>query len=126
MIDWQAWMGKGMVLVIMSCVPACGSTDPSPVADALGDISTSDETSQDSDIEVIEDGGVSQDTLIDTGTAQGEGGWPTGECAEEITGTGNKAGMVAHDFTQTNQYGHPLRLYDYCHQVVLLVGAAYW
>jgi hypothetical protein len=54
------------------------------------------------------------------------GGWIKADCADEITGTGNKAGQIAHDFSQMDQYGETLRLYDFCDRHVLLVGSAWW
>ena len=54
------------------------------------------------------------------------GGWYKAACADEVEGTGTAAGDVALDFSQPDQFGESLRLYDFCDRTVLLVGAAFW
>jgi len=54
------------------------------------------------------------------------GGWVKADCADQIKGSGNKAGQIAHDFVQMDQFGDMLRLYDFCDRHVLLVGSAWW
>ena len=54
------------------------------------------------------------------------GGWAKADCADEITGTGNKVGDIAMDFSQMDQFGEMLRLYDFCDRYVLLIGSAFW
>ena len=54
------------------------------------------------------------------------GGWYKALCADEIQGTGTREGEIVPDFTQMDQYGEDLRLYDFCDRHVWLVGSAYW
>jgi hypothetical protein len=122
----ESWvsMRACLMAVLVLLTWACGPAETSPSADSVADIAMSDDTDSgpDSQLDV-----TIQDATVDTDEPSiPVGGWSTGGCAEDIAGNGNKAGKVAYDFTQNDQFGQTLRLYDFCHQAVLLVGAAYW
>ena len=122
----ESWvsMRACLIAVLVLLTWSCGPAETSPSADSMADIAMSDDTDSGPD---SQEDVTTQDATVDTDEPSlPRGGWSTGDCAESITGTGNKAGMVAYDFIQNDQFGQPLRLYDFCHQAVLLVGAAYW
>jgi len=117
-------MRVGFVVAFGLLTWSCATNEESPSADSVADTVMSADTDPGPD---TQEDVTTQDATVDTDEPSlPRGGWSTGDCAESITGTGNKAGMVAYDFTQNDQFGQPLRLYDFCHQAVLLVGAAYW
>ena len=135
---------KGISLVVcLLWVLACSSGgDPEAVVDEISS-ETSSETS--ADIGVDSSAAVDTTPAIDPGSdnsSQDEGlladagqptepeaylgGWLKAACANEIEGTGTTAGDIAYDFEQMDQFGEPLRLYDFCDRAILLVGSAYW
>ena len=54
------------------------------------------------------------------------GGYPIDACRYDIDGEGHNVGQVATNFTLTDQYGDNVRLHDFCHKAVLIVGSAGW
>ena len=72
------------------------------------------------------DANIEEPPAGDAGESATLGAWASGACTTQIEGTGNKAGEIAHDFSQMDQFGAPLRLHDYCDKVVLLIGSAFW
>ena len=55
-----------------------------------------------------------------------QGGWPIGDCRDDLTGTSVAAGEVAPDFALTDMYGDEVRLHDFCHMAVMVVTGAEW
>ena len=56
------------------------------------------------------------------------GGWPKGDCADDIVANGGyQVGATAEDFRLLDQFGNAekVRLYDFCDQTVLLVSSAF-
>ena len=68
---------------------------------------------------------VDEDTKV-VAPARYLGGWSKADCADQIQATGTKKGDIAKDFSQMDQFGETLRLYDFCDRTVLLTGAAFW
>lgn len=52
--------------------------------------------------------------------------WTLADCSLQSAGTGVKAGDIAFDFVQPDQFGNSLRLHDFCDRTILLVGSAFW
>lgn len=82
-----------------------------------------------------EDGGSSGDDGEPGDGSSGEpeppgspysGGWDIGDCQDQIVPTGVGVGQVVPDFTLVDQFGDPVRLYDFCHEAVYIVAGAFW
>ena len=54
------------------------------------------------------------------------GGWDIGACRHDLDATGDGVGQVTDNFELIDQFGDTLKLHDFCHKEVLLVGAAFW
>jgi len=55
-----------------------------------------------------------------------QGGWPIGDCRNDLQGTTLAQGEVAPQFELTDSYGDTVRLHDFCHMAVLVVTGAEW
>lgn len=55
-----------------------------------------------------------------------QGGWPIGECRNDLSGSAVAAGEVAPNFTLTDMYGDDVKLHDFCHMAVMVVTGAEW
>ena len=54
------------------------------------------------------------------------GGWPIGDCRDDIESSGHSVGQIAEDFSLLDQHGDMVRLHSFCDRVVLIVAAAFW
>lgn len=54
------------------------------------------------------------------------GGWDIGDCQDEIVPTGTGVGQVVPDLLLYDQFGDQVRLHDFCHEAVYIVGGAFW
>lgn len=54
------------------------------------------------------------------------GGWDIGDCQDDIVPTGTGVGQVVPDLLLYDQFGDQVRLHDFCHEAVYIVGGAFW
>ena len=54
------------------------------------------------------------------------GGWPIGECRDDVEPTTDAVGGVATDFSLADQFEDAVRLYAFCDRAVLIVSTAGW
>jgi hypothetical protein len=125
-----------MLCGVLGVVTACSPAEVDIPLDQDGDgilsnveaLIGTDPTNSDSDEDGFMDG-----EEIDMGTDPTDagdrpylGGWPMDPCADEIVETGYDQGDIAPDFDLIDQFGDPVRLYDFCDHTVLLASAAFW
>ena len=48
------------------------------------------------------------------------GGWPKGDCRDDIEPTGDAEGQIAADFALPDQFGEMVHLHDFCDKTVML------
>lgn len=59
------------------------------------------------------------------------GGWDIGCCQDEVVQNGwqpgnTPPGTVLPDWTFTDQFGEPVRIYDFCHEAIYFEYVAFW
>ena len=54
------------------------------------------------------------------------GGWPKGDCRDDLDGEGYRAGDTVMNFSATDQYGDEVFAHDFCDRVLFVVAAAGW
>ena len=138
---YKRWLWHLLWVALLTSLPLSGCGSPGDVVmelthDQDGDGFTdaeeidmgTDPTSKDTDGDGFLDG-TEVESFTDPTDATDHPyarGWPIDSCRHDVEETGNAVGEIADPFELINQDSDMVRLHDFCGQVVLLVGAAFW
>lgn len=54
------------------------------------------------------------------------GGWPKGDCRNDLSGEGYRAGDIVMNFSAVDQYGDEVYAHDFCDRALFVVASAGW
>jgi peroxiredoxin len=131
----EGWKKKAQLAALLSLAACAGSGNPAKSDRDDDGLTDEDEAwlgsnpdDADTDNDGYDDGvEVSSNTDPINGFDRPyAGGWPIGDCRDDIVATGNSVGAVAEDFSLMDQNLEGVRLHDFCDRVVVMASAAVW